>query len=101
MRPPAIRRSLGSTVQHRPSFAAPPTVVPCPLKVTERASTLNTDNLFKQNCQRGHEQNAIPLLEVNRFRLNARGASFAHEAPRPKLAPRPNVKAPILVRTWM
>ena len=100
MRPPPIRLSLGPTVQIRPIFGAPSLVVPCPKRVAEKASRLNSDNLFKQNCQRGHEQLARPLLEVNRFR-GQREAGFGHEAPAPKLARRPNVKAPILVRTWM
>ena len=100
MRPPAIRRSTGPSNQHRPHFGAPPGPTPCSHKTTMRASTLNTDSLFTQNCQRSHELNAIPLLEANRFR-GKREAGFGHEAPRPKLPTRPNVQAPILVKTWM
>ena len=53
-----------------------------------------------QACIRGHEKNALPLREVNRFRNVDPNGDYSRHAPRPKLQRRPNVQAPILVRTF-
>ena len=44
------------------------------------------------------------MVDGNRRWAKGQGvdkAGFGHEAPRPKLQTRPNVQAPILVKTWM
>ena len=98
MRPPAQRNFVGIARQVRPHFGTPPGPTPAPLKAY--AAPLNRDPLMSQACIRGHETNSLPLLEVNRFRNLDPSGDYSRHAPRPKLARRPNVQAPILVRTF-
>jgi hypothetical protein len=98
MRPPAQRNFVGKAQQLRPHFGAPPGPTPAPLKAY--AAPLNKDTLMRQACIRGHETNVLPLREVNRFRNSDPSGDYSRHAPRPKLARRPNVQAPILVRTF-
>ena len=97
MRPPHKRNFTGVVPHIRPSFGAPPgptpaTRVPSPPKVF--------DDMLKQAVQRGHEQNVIPLQEVNHLRDKSRLGDLSRHAPRPRLTPRPKSFAPVLVRTY-
>ncbi len=98
MRPPPQRNFVGIARQLRPHFGAPPALTPAPLKAY--VAPLNKDPPLTQACQRGHEKNALPLREVNRFRNLDPSGDYSHHAPRPKLPRRPNVQTPILVRTF-
>ena len=96
MRPPALRNEVGIAHQHRPKFGATPGPTPAPLRAYYAPE--NRDSMLTQACQRG--QQALPLLEVNRYRNKDPCGNFSRHPPRPKLPRRPNVKASILVRTF-
>ena len=98
MRPPAQRNFVGKCMQIRPTFGAPPG--PMPASLTTFAAKLNSDSPMTQACIRGHEKQAIPLHETNRFRNADPSGDYSRHAPAPKLVRRPNVKSRILVQTF-
>ena len=99
MRPPPQRNFVGVATQIRPTFSAPSGPTPAPDRNNFAAE--NKDSLMTQACLRGHQTNAMPLLEVNRYRSMPIG-DYGRSAPSPKLAPRPNVmpKPGNAVKTW-
>jgi hypothetical protein len=97
MRPPPQRNFVGVAEQHRPRRGALPGPVPAPVR--NYAAPENRDNMLTQACQRRYEQNALPLREANHRRSAGLG-DYSRAPPAPKLARRPNVQAPILVRTF-
>ena len=98
MRPPPQRNFIGVAQQIRPKFGTPPGPTPAPVR--NFFEPLNTDSLMTQACHRGHEKDAMPLLSTNRFRNDLMRGDYSRSAPAPKLPRRPNVKAPILVKTF-
>ena len=98
MRPPPQRNFVGIAVQLRPKFGTPSGPTPAPLR--NYYALLNTDSPMTQACQRGYEKDAMPLLSTNRFRNKDPSGDYSRAPPAPKLAKRPNVKAPILVKTF-
>ena len=98
MRPPPQRNFVGVARQVRPRFGAPPGPAPAPVR--NYYAPDSTDSLMTQSCQRGYERDALPLLTANRHRKKDPCGDYSRAAPRPKLAPRPKVQAPVLVRTW-
>jgi hypothetical protein len=97
MRPPPQRNFVGVAEQLRPHCGAPRGPRPAPLR--NYAAPLNRDDMLTQACQRRYEQNALPLREVN-YRRSVGLGDYSRAPPAPKLARRPNVQAPILVRTY-
>ena len=98
MRPPPQRNFVGVAQQKRPKFGAPPGPTPAPVR--NYHAPLNTDSLMTQVCHRGYEKDAMPLLTTNRFRNKDPSGDYSRSAPAPKLPRRPNVQAPILVKTF-
>ena len=98
MRPPAKRNFVGKCLQIRPTFGAPPGPSSAPL--SNFAAKLNADSPMTQACIRGHEKQAIPLHETNRFRNKDPSGDYSRSAPAPKLQRRPNEPSKILVRTF-
>ena len=98
MRPPPQRNFVGIAVQLRPKFGTPSGPTPAPIR--NYFEPLNTDSLLRQACIRGYEKDAMPLLTVNRFRSKDPSGDYSRSAPAPRLPRRPNVMAPILVRTF-
>ena len=98
MRPPAQRNFVGVATQIRPKFGTPSGPTPAPVK--NNYAPLNKDNMMTQACHRGYEKDTMPLLEVNRFRNKDPSGDYSRSAPAPKLQRRPNVKAPVLVKTF-
>lgn len=98
MRPPPQRNFVGVAMQHRPSFGTAPGVSPAPYHVATRADH-NKDSLMYQSCIRGHEQQALPLLETNRFRSKSLG-DYSRSAPNPRLGARPKGFSKPLVKTF-
>ena len=96
MRPPAPRNFVGVADQIRPRCGAPPGPTPAPLR--NYAASENRDDMLTQACQRRYAQDALPLRPVN----HRRGVvgDYSRAPPAPKLPRRPNVPAPILVRTF-
>ena len=98
MRPPAQRNFVGIATQIRPKFGTPSAPMPAPVRAYYAPE--NKDNMLRQSCIRGHEKNALPLLEVNRFRSRDPAGDYSRGPPQPRLPRRPSVLAPILVKTW-
>ena len=98
MRPPPARVSTGKCVQIRPMKGGNPGKIPAPLEAFEHS--VNKDSLLRQALQRGHEQQALPLLSIQRYMENAPKQDFAKHAFRPFLEKRPNPQHKILVRTY-
>jgi hypothetical protein len=92
------RNFVGIAQQIRPKFGAP--AGPSPAPIGTYGTSLNNDLLMTQACIRGYEKNALPLREVNRYRSKDPLGDYSRCPPRPKLPRRPNVQAPILVKTW-
>ena len=98
MRPPPQRNFVGVATQIRPKFGAPPGPTPAPIR--NYYAPLNTDSPMTQACQRGYEKDTMPLLAVNRYRGLQMTGDYSRSAPAPKLPRRPNISAPILVKTF-
>ena len=99
MRPPPPRNFVGLAQQIRPRFATAAGPQP-PTSHAVYAATDNRDSLMTQACIVGHEHNALPLREVNRYRSKDPQGDYSRSAPRPRLPRRPAERAPILVRTF-
>ena len=98
MRPPAQRNFVGIATQIRPKFGTPSGPMPAPVRAYFAPES--KDSPMTQSCIRGHEKNALPLLEANRFRSKDPSGDYSRAAPRPQLPRRPKLLAPILVKTW-
>ena len=98
MRPPPQRNFTGVATQVRPSFGTPSGPTPAPVR-NSRAPE-NRDDLMTQACQRRYEQDTMPLRPVNYRRNKDPIGDYSRTPPQPKLARRPNVQAPILVKTF-
>jgi hypothetical protein len=98
MRPPAQRNFVGVATQVRPKFGSPSGPMPAPIRAYSAPES--KDSLMAQSCIRGHEKNSLPLLDANRFRSKDPPGDYSRGPPRPKLPRRPNLQAPILVKTW-
>jgi hypothetical protein len=98
MRPPPQRNFVGKVETIRPQFGTKSGPTPAP--DSTNFSPENKDSLLTQACIRGHQTNAIPLLDTNRYRSHAIG-DYSRTAPNPKLAPRSIVPPkPPIVKTW-
>ena len=98
MRPPPQRNFVGVAIQHRPTFTTP--FGPTPAPVRNYRAPENRDDLMTQACQRRYHQDTIPLRPTNHRRNNYNIGSYSRSPPQPKLPRRPNVQAPILVKTF-
>ena len=94
MRPPAQRNFVGVCQQMRPKFGTDPRVDP-PRKFAKAVE--NADNMFVKACIRGHETRMAPMHLAQR--VIARGDYYHGNRFVPGLAARPNLKAPVLVKS--
>ena len=98
MRPPGQRNFVGIASQVRPKFGTASGPTPAPVQTFFAPE--NTDSMLKQACQQPYGKQALPLIPVNQFRNKDPVGDHSRHPPQPKLPRRPNVKAPILVKTF-
>ena len=96
MRPPAKRNFVGVAQQLRPTFGTPSGPTPAPVRAHHAAE--NGDSMLIQACQRAYQQDAMPLLPVNRHRSQDPAGDYSRHPPRPMLPRRPSVRVPPLAR---